>query len=1068
MGWALAVFLGLAFLLAAISSVLYLVGVDAIGNERLRLAAERAITRLAGFDAEVTLGELRMGIGDTSLLALEVRDARIARAEDDALLASVGTLRFGLRVLPLLEGRVEIAQVSLAGATILSAGMSAWAAQEEAALVTPDRMHAAVFGAVKRAFAMTRASGLKRVRLADVAVHAAPGAEPLLLVEELDLRRVGDTEIRLEGAAIHRGRQIAMRGRAVRDAHGGRIAALGIEFLLPQQGQVAEAAFGLGEARVFLSGREGGEDGGWLAVDLRARDIATILDDERLAIDEISARIAFAREDEAFSLLASRIEAGRTRLGFQGAITPEPGDAGADAYRFELVSRDSVLAPADSPEPALAFGMRVSGRYEPAASRLAAEKIEVRTANSELMASATITMPQDLSPGITLALYVEDMPTGEAKQFWPWFAASGAREWTLQNVFGGRVRESSLHLDVPPGRLGNGVPLSDEEVSGRFVLENTRFDIAGDIPPVRDGAGWVEFSGTDVTIGLSAGTVYMPSGRTVEAGSGRLAILAVHRKPRIGKLEIEVRGAAAAMVELASYQPIDASRFHDLSPGDVSGTAQGQITADIPLQAGVPADRLAWRVALDFTNLSIAKPFEGQNLSNANGWLLVEPEKAEFSAEARLNDVPGQLHILEPLGGATLKRVRHVEMQVDDATRQRLFPGLQVLVSGPLGVVYDELPDGRKQVQLSLQAAQLAVPWIGWKKTGGTAAAASFFLEEEGKVVRLSDFRLEGDGFSLRGQIELEGGLLREARLDAVRLNPGDDFAAIIRRAGDGYSISVSGRSFDAQGIVRQVMAGAQENSAEAGPGETITVEAILDTVHGFNDESLRGVEIAYAAGKGEPERLSVRATAAGGAVQITKGGEQGRRILRVSSADAGAVLRFSNIYKHVEGGQLSLALSGAEDEALSGLFEIRDFWIVNEPRLGSLVAASSQRVNGQQVDVSRVPFERASAALRKESERLTVENGVLRGPVIGTTFAGTLYDVQGNTALTGTFLPLYGINRVFGELPLIGQILGNGPDGGLIGITYKLTGRLENPTLEINPVSAIAPGILRRIFEYR
>ena len=69
---------------------------------------------------------------------------------------------------------------------------------------------------------------------------------------------------------------------------------------------------------------------------------------------------------------------------------------------------------------------------------------------------------------------------------------------------------------------------------------------------------------------------------------------------------------------------------------------------------------------------------------------------------------------------------------------------------------------------------------------------------------------------------------------------------------------------------------------------------------------------------------------------------------------------------------------------------------------------------------------------------------------------------------MTGTFMPAYGLNRIFGELPLVGMILGNGRDRGLIGVTFKLTGDADEPTLTINPLSVIAPGIFRSIFEFR
>ena len=52
--------------------------------------------------------------------------------------------------------------------------------------------------------------------------------------------------------------------------------------------------------------------------------------------------------------------------------------------------------------------------------------------------------------------------------------------------------------------------------------------------------------------------------------------------------------------------------------------------------------------------------------------------------------------------------------------------------------------------------------------------------------------------------------------------------------------------------------------------------------------------------------------------------------------------------------------------------------------------------------------------------------------------------------------------------LQLIGLILGNGNDRGLIGITFKLSGPFDKPNLTINPLSIIAPGVFRNIFEFQ
>jgi hypothetical protein len=41
------------------------------------------------------------------------------------------------------------------------------------------------------------------------------------------------------------------------------------------------------------------------------------------------------------------------------------------------------------------------------------------------------------------------------------------------------------------------------------------------------------------------------------------------------------------------------------------------------------------------------------------------------------------------------------------------------------------------------------------------------------------------------------------------------------------------------------------------------------------------------------------------------------------------------------------------------------------------------------------------------------------------------------------------------------------GEKEGLFGVTYEVVGKPGNPTLRINPISALAPGLLRKVFEF-
>ena len=66
---------------------------------------------------------------------------------------------------------------------------------------------------------------------------------------------------------------------------------------------------------------------------------------------------------------------------------------------------------------------------------------------------------------------------------------------------------------------------------------------------------------------------------------------------------------------------------------------------------------------------------------------------------------------------------------------------------------------------------------------------------------------------------------------------------------------------------------------------------------------------------------------------------------------------------------------------------------------------------------------------------------------------------------LGGTFVPLFGVNNLFSQVPLLGPLLGGGRHEGLLGLNYKITGSAANPELNVNPLSVLAPGFLRQIF---
>lgn len=1085
---------GLCVLLVA---AVFVIGSFGFSSDRLRDEAQAAISRLAGQPLETRLGPARISLDHARLVALDLQGVEIGSGDGSAPHIRAGTLRFGLHVMPLLSGRIELGSAALSDAEI---DLAAWRGEAggdwrkalggDDGIIDADELLAVVFGEVHAALDSISPSGAGSFRLDNVELRL-PAGLPVSTVHVASASVVKDRRGRLkvEGELDADGQRLTVDGEASRPDAGHEGAAFTLKLASAPTGKPVPQAeradpdgpyFWPGSFELTLAGDQAANAGkgeisaqvGFSGTQLKFRRSGTVEAGGKasLMLAGGSGKIEFSRVE---------VDTGRSRLVFSGAVGPQPGDGEGELapfYRFELVSNNSVLAPADANEPPLRAVVRVSGRISDDWQRFVAPELVVRTDQGEVVGSASLELAGSQTPAVGLAIAVSKLPVGYAKSVWPWFAAPGAREWALANVFGGVVENSRLVLDAQPGSLGEGKQLSPDEISGHFEVRGARFDVTGTIPPVRDAVGAIDFKGTDVDITLASGTVFMPSGRTLAARDGTFRIANAHLHPLIGDLDIQIEGKAAAVAEMGSYDPIDMERFIDLEPKSLSGDVTGEVEARIPLERGSELKDLNWRVDLAYTGLSIDKPFEGQLVTEAKGTISARPDRALIQATAKLNDVPAEISLSEPLQGGA-KRSLTARLHFDNAARERLLPGLSSVVSGPFVVELEALGEGRQKVEVDLADTTLALPWLGWSKGAGVAARASFVLSSKDAVTRLADFRLDGSGFGAAGDLTVDDDGLAGAQFSRFALNRGDDARASIERRRGGYMISVSGKSLDARPFIRRFgdLTGTKP-AKSSDPDVDISLDARITEMGGFHDEVLKDVKLAYSAAGTTVGGIRASATTRTGArvtvVDATAG--SGRKV-EAQAGDIGAVLRFLDVYENLHGGTATLSLSGAADGPLAGQIDVRNFAIVNEARLQSIVSKpppgadrSLNQAVRRDLDVSQAKFERGFARVEKGADYLSVSDGVVRGPTIGSTFQGKVFDGDGNMAITGTFMPAYGLNRIFGEIPILGQILGNGRDRGLIGITFKLSGKTSEPQLAINPLSIVAPGIFRSIFEYR
>jgi hypothetical protein len=352
-------------------------------------------------------------------------------------------------------------------------------------------------------------------------------------------------------------------------------------------------------------------------------------------------------------------------------------------------------------------------------------------------------------------------------------------------------------------------------------------------------------------------------------------------------------------------------------------------------------------------------------------------------------------------------------------------------------------------------------------------------MVHENTGMRLDDIYLEGPGFSAAGSLSFGKGGLTAADFADVSLNQGDAISVKIARKGDNYNIDAEGARFDARSLINQLLH--VGGFAQTQGNGNIALQATVNSVTGFGETQLHNVSVTYGTRNGWFDNLSLRGSfSQANYISLIANTVDGRTTFNIESSDAGQTMRMGDIYRRMFGGKLQARLTREGGGAFAGPVRVTEFVVRDEPRLHQLVsepvvspndrdlAGVNVREQLDKVRTDTVRFTEATGTIEKSDSEFRISDGIMRSTSIGMTVDGLVYDANNRMDMRGTFMPGIGLSRAIGLIPVVGELFGNGRDTSLVGITFRLSGPMGNPTIEVNPMSLVAPGVFRKVFEFR
>ncbi|ALV28618.1 AsmA-like C-terminal region-containing protein [Pannonibacter phragmitetus] len=793
--------------------------------------------------------------------------------------------------------------------------------------------------------------------------------------------------------------------------------------------------------------------------------------------DEVAVGLAWEGEDPRIQVMPSHVVRGNTRISFDGVVTPPA--AGQPDWKILIGADNPVFGSADVQEdPIMAERVHLKAHYDPSAHSLYIDRAQVQSGPASLSAVGTVDLKDD-GPYLALAVEVNAMPVALLKQIWPITLTPPARAWISKHMLSGLIREASIDVSIRPPAFDEHHPdpgWGADDVRLDLTFEDVDVAPLDTLPPITGLDGTITIDNEVLTVSGRNGRIVEGVAKPVAVQEGTFTIqqLAL-RSIKPADISLKFAGEAQDLGTLINRPPFRALDKAQMGGGSFGGTGELDVTAHFPLRLSIAVADVDWTAAARLSGFSSTQPVRGHKISGADVAIEAGPREVAVKGKGRIDGLEANIDLLVPVEEGQGERRQDVELKVSAEELGKRGIDLGSLVSGQMVLKLAETPGGQS-FDIDLTDTSVKLEQIGWEKGPGVPAKARFILSEQGDTRRLKEFQLTSDGVAIGGEVVLgKDGGFREADFAGFQIRPGDSASLkITQQRRNQYKVVFNGAQFDARGLIKTLL---DKKGGAGGKDKTVYDIAIkAGRLQGFN-----GVVATDVDGKvtGGPEGIGTLAlkgaTNNRGAFHFEISGKGDTRAASGDFADTGAILRFLDVYPRMRGGTGTLLISMPEETQWFGTFGVRNLSITEDPAIRKLaelpVAARSDTgavVVTQSVRAGEASFDRLDLRFSRKGEIITVEEGLMQGAVVGGTVTGEVDLGQRTLALTGTYVPVFALNNLFSKIPLLGFALGGGSDEGLFGVTYRLAGPISAPQLTVNPVSAIAPGIFRKMFEFR
>ena len=798
-------------------------------------------------------------------------------------------------------------------------------------------------------------------------------------------------------------------------------------------------------------------------------------------------RLTYDGAERRLQLQPSPVKWADGSILLSGAMKDVAGDNGPPNWQFALEGKNGVFEAQEFGVPPVTLDTFIAnGAIIPRRGRVELTELRIKGGGGEaVLAGQTEAGPSGQSSVADVSL--SPMPLETAKALWPRALAPGAREWVGEHVTAATFKGGKVSFRT--GAFAQAQALQDpgkspEQLSATFEVADASFVPLPGMSPISTPRALIQIANNALEVTVPDAAVQLPGNRTVPIKSGRLSAPDVMLKRPESEISFSAAGQLGPFLETVEQLPVRAVREAAPFPKAGDGKVDAQLKIKLPLVSKLNADDVVIEGKAKISDGRFGKvggQFDVQGFTLA---LDLTEQALDAKGDLLVNGVPAKIIGKREFGTeADQQPPMKITASLDDADRTQLGFDINDLVRGVVAVEVTmqkgNRPEPVVKIKADLKNAELVIEPVAWRKAAGRPATLEAELAP-GKThkTELQNFKISGDDIALEGWVGIGAdNKMREFYFPAFALNVVSRLEVQGTLGPDNiWNVKARGPTYDGRDLFKSLFSvgdGAERKSksSKSSLGTDLAVE--IDNVIGGSEVSMRGFKMKLSTRADKLSAFDAKGTLDGGApLAVVLDSTDGSRRLLVDSTDSGQVMRLLDFYPNVQNGRLRLEvnLDGKGPAEKTGVLWIDNFRVLGDPIVSEVVGSADQgrpAISGKKSVTREVfEFDRMRAPFSVGYGQFVLEETYLKGPALGANLRGKVDFKTRRINLGGTYIPLQGLNGALGGIPVLGQILSGAHGEGIFGITFAVQGPLSDPQVLVNPLSLVAPGIFRDMFQ--